>query len=253
MPPTAKNLVIRTLLDTVYFSGSHLLSRRFGKAFGICFVLHHVAPDSASVGTDTTITRKNTVSVDFLKTAIDLTRDRGYEIVSLDEAYERMVSERAEPFACFTFDDGYRDNFEIAYPVFHQAGAPFAVFLIADYIRGRSFPWRAASSSLFAVTDRLSFSVGGVHHLFDLRDQAGRDSAQRILSDALAASSPDERDALVESIADRYGVHLVEAAKQCTLDANSVRTLSKTGLVTFGAHSVSHRNLRRLPDVDAKG
>jgi len=254
MTSTAKNLVIRSMLDAVYFSGSHVLMRRLRRPHGICFVLHHVAANSGiRLGTETEISIKNTVSADFLDTAIHITRDRGYQIVSLDEAFQRMISDGSvEPFACFTFDDGYRDNAEVAYPVFQRAGAPFAVFLIADYVLRRSFPWRAATSSLFAVTDQLSFNVGAAHHHFDLRDEEGRTAAQRLLTDTLAASSLAEREALVNSISCRYGVDLVEAAKKCTLDADSVRVLSQTGLVTFGAHSLSHRNLRQLPIAEVR-
>jgi peptidoglycan/xylan/chitin deacetylase (PgdA/CDA1 family) len=251
---TAKNLVIRSILDAIYFSGSHRLMRRLGRPFGICFVLHHVAPKSATgVGAQTELSTKNTVSADFLEAAIHVTRDRGYQIVSLDEAFERMSSEEhADPFACFTFDDGYRDNGDVAYPVFERARAPFGIFLIADYLRGRSFPWRAASSSLFAVTDDLAFDAGAVHHRFDLRSEEGRTAAQRVITDTLAASSPDERAALLDSISCRYGVDLLHAARTCTLDADAVRALAQTGLVTFGAHSVSHRNLRKLPDTEAR-
>ena len=32
-------------------------------------------------------------------------------------------------FVCFTFDDGYRDNLEHAYPILKRHGVPFALYM----------------------------------------------------------------------------------------------------------------------------
>ena len=42
------------------------------------------------------------------------------------------------PFACFTFDDGYRDNREHAYPVFKRLNLPFAIYIPTAYAEGRA-------------------------------------------------------------------------------------------------------------------
>ena len=65
---------------------------------------------------------------------------RHFRFVSLDEIGERLAS--GQPFtehvAAVTFDDGYRDVYEQAFPVLQRKGIPAAVFVVTDLI-GRPF------------------------------------------------------------------------------------------------------------------
>lgn len=59
-----------------------------------------------------------------------------YQIVSLDELGSRLKSgqETAERLAAVTFDDGYRDFYENAFPVLRRKGLPSAVFVVTDLV-----------------------------------------------------------------------------------------------------------------------
>jgi len=61
---------------------------------------------------------------------------RRFRFVSLDELGARLESgDRFEtPTASITFDDGYRDMYEHAYPVLKRKGIPAAVFVVTDWI-----------------------------------------------------------------------------------------------------------------------
>ena len=71
------------------------------------------------------------ITPEFLDGVISFARDAGYDLISLDEAVRRIrTGERSQrPFACFTIDDGYRDNFEHAWPVFQKHDCPFTIFV----------------------------------------------------------------------------------------------------------------------------
>lgn len=63
-------------------------------------------------------------------------KKNGYTVITLDELVrgiknkERFKRNRV----VITFDDGYKDNFEYAYPVLKKFGFPAAIFLISGYI-----------------------------------------------------------------------------------------------------------------------
>ena len=65
---------------------------------------------------------------------------RHFRFVSLDEIGEHLPSGEPfdEPVAAITFDDGYRDNYEHAFPILKRKGIPAAVFVVTDLV-GRPF------------------------------------------------------------------------------------------------------------------
>ena len=65
-----------------------------------------------------------------------------YEIISLDQLYERLLHNSIEkPFVCFTFDDGYVDNYEIAYPVLKKHNIPFAIYVTTSFPDNTAILW----------------------------------------------------------------------------------------------------------------
>jgi len=60
---------------------------------------------------------------------------RRYQFVDLDEAGARMEAnlESSRQVAAITFDDGYRDFYELAWPILQRKGIPAAVFVVTNY------------------------------------------------------------------------------------------------------------------------
>ena len=64
------------------------------------------------------------IAPDFLDAVLDQVQTACIDVVSLDEAVRRLKEKEERRFAGFTFDDGYRDNLEYAYPLFKRRGLP---------------------------------------------------------------------------------------------------------------------------------
>ncbi|MBC7359362.1 MAG: polysaccharide deacetylase family protein, partial [Desulfacinum sp.] len=67
---------------------------------------------------------------------------RGFRVVSLEEIYGALTGGLSLPdrSVAVTFDDGYADNYENAWPVLERLGIPATVFLVTGAV-GRSNHW----------------------------------------------------------------------------------------------------------------
>jgi peptidoglycan/xylan/chitin deacetylase (PgdA/CDA1 family) len=174
----------------------------------------------------------------FLSQLIDHLRAQGVEILSLDEAMARLAQADFRPFVCLTFDDGYRDNYEVAFPVLRRHGAPAAIFLATGLIDQTSPMWWHPLELAFAARQR---AAPARERAADARRHAGE-------SRRLQAADAGERARLMRDLALRDpGFRPADAFGQ-TLDWAMIREMSASGLVTFGAHTVSHPLLATLSE-----
>lgn len=68
-------------------------------------------------------------------------KDHGYQVISLDALVEGIKARRAFPrnSVVITFDDGYANNYQYAYPTLKEYGYPATVFAISDLVGQKDF------------------------------------------------------------------------------------------------------------------
>src|SRR5438105_6745373 len=103
-----KKTIIRSGLETLYFSAAHVAMRPFGSGVGAILTLHHVRPPRLDRFQPNRLLE---VTPSFLEDVIrDLRRCR-LDLVSLDEMHRRYAErDFRRRFVCITIDDGYRDT-----------------------------------------------------------------------------------------------------------------------------------------------
>lgn len=100
--------------------------------------------------------RELEITPEFLKRTIETYRKQGYRFVSIDEACEIIGRGRTDqPFVCLTFDDGYQDNYDIAYPILKQTNVPFAIYVTTGFIDNRHPMWWYTNEKLGISTESL--------------------------------------------------------------------------------------------------
>ncbi|MFN1222354.1 hypothetical protein, partial [Enterococcus faecium] len=66
----------------------------------------------------------------------------------------------------FTLDDGYRDNFDHAYPVFRAADAPFTIFVPSGWPSGQGRLWWQTLEDSVRVLPKIEINCRGSRMVF---------------------------------------------------------------------------------------
>ncbi len=172
-----------------------------------------------------------------------------FTVLPLGEAVERLGRGALPPRAlCITFDDGYRDNIEVALPILQRHGLVATFFVATGYLDGGRM-WNDTVVEALRVMPGPSLDLRewGLPDL-SLRTVVDRRAAIQKVLPTLKHLAREERAARVEQLAARAA--LASVAGPMMSDAQ-IRALRAAGM-EVGAHSVTHPILARIPDADAK-
>lgn len=152
--------------------------------------------------------------------------------------------------ALVTFDDGYRDNATVAWPILRRHGVRPVIFLATDYMDGgRSFLWDLAAYCL----ERTRLAAAELP-LVGRRALDTLEARRRATSEWMAAvkrQPSDRREEELARLAAAADVGLPETALPLCMDWEEARRLAAEG-VDFGGHTCSHPILSRSDDEDAE-
>jgi peptidoglycan/xylan/chitin deacetylase (PgdA/CDA1 family) len=247
----AKVALMRGVLTGLDVTGLARLMAPRTRARGVIFTLHSVDPTMPSRFDPNGILR---VMPEFLEQAIKVTQAEGYDIVSLDEAARRLAgppSAQERPFACFTFDDGYRDNRDHAYPIFKRHGVPMAIYVPAAYLDGMGDLWWLVLEKAIAAATRIDVEVSGTRFQFATETADEKTVAFHKVYWALRALPEREMRAKVREIAHWAGYDATDLCRELVMTWDEVRALAADPLVTIAAHTVNHLAIAKLPVDEA--
>src|ERR1700710_2705538 len=186
-----RNNVIRAGLGALYFTGAHFLLRPIFAGVGAIIMLHHVRPRRDA---EFQPNRHLEVAPEFLRAMLAHLRARGIDIITIDEVHQRLVERNfSRRFACFTLDDGYRDNRDFALPVMREFEAPFTVYVASDFAEGTGRLWWVALEMVVAKAQVIEAEIGGVTVRLDASSVDAKQAAFDRLHDWMRAL-PGEPD-----------------------------------------------------------
>src|SRR4029079_13748519 len=133
--------------------------RPFLSGVGAILTFHHIRPERPGAFQPNHLLE---VTPGFLDAVVTTLRRRRIDIVSLDEMRRRLVeADFSRRFVALTFDDGYRDNLDHAWPILKRHEAPFAVYVPSAFADGTGELWWLALEQAIAQSDRVEFELEG--------------------------------------------------------------------------------------------
>lgn len=173
---------------------------------------------------------------------------RNYHIISLEEIAERIRTGRTvRRCAAITFDDGFRDNYEKAYPILRRHQIPATIFLTTGCIDTGTLPWFIWFRFLFknAARKRVNIELEGQTLSFSLEGPPEKRTASDQIMRYLQCCPDQERLSILNELPSMLGVESADSPRSLMLTWDQIREMSRSG-INFGAHTITHPVLSRI-------
>ena len=160
-----KQTIIRTGLETLYFTGLHHFMRPLVGGVGAILTLHHVRPPRPEAFQPNHLLE---VTPPFLEGLLGRLKRERIDVVSLDEMHRRFIAgDFKRRFVCITFDDGYKDLMRFAYPLLKKYQLPFALYIPTSFPDRLGELWWVALEAVIAQNSRIGMVINGEDRYFD--------------------------------------------------------------------------------------
>jgi peptidoglycan/xylan/chitin deacetylase (PgdA/CDA1 family) len=221
---------------------------RLGPPGAVVLMYHSVQPDPAAV--------RHTIGEGISHAAAMFDRQmeliaREFTPVGLDAVACFLRGEESLPrrAVAVTFDDGFRDNWEIAAPILARHGIRATFYITAGCVESGKAPWfcrlrRAFRSGKLPACREAAHGQAG-----SLPYDAEQDMLAAMQRCATMTGGPQEQ--WLASIESDCGVGPAADLEGLMLDWDQVRALHREGHL-IGSHTMSHANMAHVPLIEAR-
>jgi peptidoglycan/xylan/chitin deacetylase (PgdA/CDA1 family) len=175
---------------------------------------------------------------------------RHFRVVSLDELSFDLRHGVVRPSTVVvTVDDGYRDMFTLAAPVFRQYKIPASLFVVSDFVEGGRSIWTDRFRFVFehAPRGRVEIRHYGSAHVVEIRNERDRQRQELRWRERAKGMSVAERDDLLGAIARAWRIEMPREPLPGyrALSWAELRALAAEGF-DVGGHTRTHPILSRI-------
>jgi len=176
-----------------------------------------------------------------------------FEVVHLSEWLALRNDGASLPgLACaITFDDGWADNYEFAFPILKELHVPATIFLVSDMIGTNRLFWPERLMRIVSSIPRVQqqdWSGPEFEWIQDITngirfegEHPSRTELSQVIAHAKQYSDREMNDRL-DAIEDQLNLRETGASASL-LDWNQVNEMSSCGLVETGSHTCHHTRL----------
>jgi peptidoglycan/xylan/chitin deacetylase (PgdA/CDA1 family) len=150
-----------------------------------------------------------------------------------------------------TFDDGYEDNYSVAFPILHELGVPATFFVSTGHIDNGTpyvYDWLVHAICL-TTADWLQVPELGIDQALPDTLAGRREVADELLFE-LKGLDAATQTAVISRMEDAWGMPAPRTHAECRpMTWDQLREMQLAGM-EIGSHGVSHRILAKLLPVE---
>ena len=160
----------------------------------------------------------------------------------------RVLSHGRGRYALITFDDGYRDNYEIAFPILKAEDVPATFFIATGFVDAPQVPWWDEIAWMVRTSRKDRVELLGWIPAPVSFDEPDRELAVRTFLRAYKAMPVEFTDRYLDALADATGSGRCgeSVGSHFWMNWDMLREMKSAGMTVAG-HSVTHPILARAP------
>lgn len=187
------------------------------------------------------------IEPDEISDFVSAARKKRYAFVSMDEIAEALILGKVpkKTFA-LTFDDGYLDNFTLAYPLLKSLDVPFCIYLTTGFIGRPDIPWWYRLEELLRLELEITTPEGRAFDLssVEFENAAFMDIRSRLMSESSISN-------IYKDWLDGFSISELFQGDRIFMNWLEIDVLNRDRLVTLGAHTCTHPVLSKLSDGES--
>lgn len=235
----------RLLSPPLYYSQLHRLTRPIYGGLGHILMFHRVVPDSGKARIHNH--KSLEISPERLEGIIKFFKERDYLFITLDELLSiNRTTNPTRKFVVFTFDDGYLDNFEYAYPIFRKHGVPFTIYVATSLPDSKAILWWYLLEDVVLTRSSVQLEVEGRKMNFRTHTIKEKEIAFNKIRHWFALADEKNLPLLSNSLFYGNEEEILAKTKALSLTWEHIKALSQDPLVTIGSHTINHFPLDSL-------
>ncbi len=146
-----------------------------------------------------------------------------------------------KPWACITFDDGFKDNIQYALPVLEKYKCPASFYIVTDCIDSGLPTWPHLVQNFFLNTNKFDLHIDGIDVKFSSKKERVM-YGEMFLKKLLAL--PNTEAQMLFNATKQY-FNDVKVTENVMMNWDDVRQLSAAGY-NIGSHTASHPMLTQM-------
>lgn len=176
-----------------------------------------------------------------------------YTILKLSDVMYRIQKSLPLPdnTAVITFDDGYKNNLTIAYPLLRRFQIPATIFLVTQCISERQLCWPDTLYLGIKNTEQKSLDLR--NHglkLYTLRSNREKGIAEQEIIEYLKSISYLKKDSILNEIMKLLRIQVnLKGTPFELLTWEEIMKMNGDDLIEFGAHTANHNILSQMDDM----
>jgi peptidoglycan/xylan/chitin deacetylase (PgdA/CDA1 family) len=236
----------------LHYGGAFAISRRFRRSATAVILRYHSVAERADSPLSY-IDPGLSVPLAAFDQQMRLLRER-YTPVSIEDVVEAVVEDRPLPplAVAVTFDDGYRDNYQYAFPVLRKYGISGAFYITAGCVNMGEPLWTSRLRYYFMTTREPSLRLDHPQPRdLDLRTPADRNTSFAYTIATIKSAGKVRGGEIFRDVEARLKVTDLAELQDTMMTWEEVAAMGRGGM-TIGAHTLTHPNLPGLPPAEAE-